>query len=76
MTLMAEIAKRHYKEHPLAGLTDDELLVIDELSQRSAMFCNEIAEALDVLGALATYETSDREFKEQVAREEARCPTP
>lgn len=54
------IAERHYRARPMSNLSDEELDALRRLADSSVLFSPDLADALDVLGELATREEADR----------------
>lgn len=60
MSLGYHPARRHYIEHPLAKLTDDELDALRQLARLRPLLRDDLGEVLDGLADLVTYEEGER----------------
>lgn len=64
-TTPTEVGRRHYSDHPLRLLTDDELRALADIAKAAWMFNERLASQLSVIGELVSREESDRTFVEQ-----------
>lgn len=63
------LSRRHYNDRPLAKLTDDELVALDELSRSASVFTSRLRAVLGDLGDLASQESGAREYRAEIGVE-------